>query len=189
MNNLKKVIIFIVIIFLLIFIIKIFNIENVILQKIYPLEYKSQVEEYAEKYEVDKFIIYAIIKQESNFDINAHSASGAKGLMQIMDGTAEDIAKNLETYKNEEINLYDPETNIMFGTKYFSDLLKEYNNQNLALAAYNAGTGNVKKWIENGTIDGNGDNIENIPFKETNLYIRKILQNYKIYQNLYNKER
>ena len=82
--------------------------------------------------------------------------------------------------------MYDPETNIRFGTKYFSDLLKDYNNNEiLALAAYNAGKGNLKRWVENGTIQADGSDIENIPFKETTTYIRKILSNYKMYQYLY----
>lgn len=74
----------------------------------------------------------------------------------------------------------------MFGTKYFSDLLKEYSgNQLLAMAAYNAGKGNIKRWIENGTIKEDGSDIENIPYKETTTYIRKISRNYKIYKMLY----
>ena len=86
----------------------------------------------------------------------------------------------------EEFELKDPETNIELGTKYFVSLLEYYDmNYNLAIAAYNAGIGNVAKWINNGTIKEDGSDIENIPFRETNNYVRKILKNYKVYKELY----
>ena len=64
-------------------------------------------------------------------------------------------------------------------------LYQKYNNTELALAAYNAGSGNVDKWIENGIISKNGENIENIPYKETNMYVRKVMQSIKFYELLY----
>ena len=82
-------------------------------------------------------------------------------------------------------NLSDAKTNIQIGTKYFSELYKKYNNTELALAAYNAGTGNVDKWVEKGIINSSGDNVENIPFKETNMYVRRVIQSEKIYESLY----
>ena len=106
--------------------------------------------------------------------------------MQLMESTAVEQAEEV----NEEIivteSLYNPEVNIKIGTKYYSKLIKKYNNNMLlALAAYNAGIGNVDNWIEQGTIKEDGSDIENIPFKETNNYVRKIVRDYKIYQNLY----
>ena len=183
----KKIIIILVIIFVILFtLIKVIKIQDYILKHLYPQKYTEQVEKYAEEYKVDKNYIYAIIKAESNFEENAKSNSGAKGLMQIMDNTAKDVAISLGMEYQEYYELYNSDINIMFGTKYFSMLLKDYNNNvNLALAAYNAGKGNVKKWIDNGILSADGENIENIPFKETNMYVRKILQNYKIYNKLY----
>lgn len=106
--------------------------------------------------------------------------------MQLMESTAIEQAEEV----NEEIivteSLYNPEINIKIGTKYYSKLIKKYNNNMLlALAAYNAGIGNVDNWIKQGIIKEDGSDIENIPFKETNNYIRKIVRDYKIYQNLY----
>ncbi len=162
----------------------VFKVQNVILRQVYPLKYLQWVDQYAQEYQVDDLFIYAMIKAESNYDPRAHSSSQAKGLMQLMDNTAQEIAKSLGIYG--DFDLYDPETSIRFGTKYFSDLLKDYNNNEiLALAAYNAGKGNLKRWVENGTIQADGSDIENIPFKETTTYIRKILSNYKMYQYLY----
>lgn len=183
----KRWIIILVLILISLFIaVKVLKIPRLILEQIYPLKYEEQVEKYSAEYGVDKLLVYAIIKAESDFDENANSVSGAKGLMQMMDGTVQDVVNSLGLDNDKTYNLYDAETNIMLGTKYFSELLENYNNnQYLALAAYNAGTGNVKKWIEKGIIKEDGSDIENIPFKETNIYVRKILQNYRIYQDLY----
>lgn len=103
-----------------------------------------------------------------------------------MESTAMEQAEEV----NEEIivteSLYNPEINIKIGTKYYSKLIKKYNNNTLlALAAYNAGIGNVDNWIKQGIIKEDGSDIEKIPFKETNNYVRKIVRDYKIYQELY----
>ena len=85
-------------------------------------------------------------------------------------------------------SLYNPETNIKIGTTYYATLLKHYEgNEQLALAAYNAGMGNVDNWIKEGTLEKDGSNIENIPYKETNNYVRKIIRDYKIYKSIYEK--
>ena len=103
--------------------------------------------------------------------------------MQIMEETAADVTKEISM---ENINLKNPECNIEIGTKYFKMLLQYYNyNYYLAISAYNAGIGTVQKWIDNGIIKNDGSDIENIPYKETNNYVRKVLNNYKIYKELY----
>lgn len=133
---------------------------------------------------MDEYLIYAIIKAESNFNQEAVSHREAKGLMQLMYSTAEDIAKRVDIELNED-NILDPEININLGTKYISMLIQKYNNINLALAAYNAGSGNVDGWIEKGTLKSDGSDIENVPFSETNNYVRKILRDYEIYKQIY----
>lgn len=188
MQKKMKKILYILIILILIFILLfgVFKIQNVILKKIYPIKYSEYVYKYAEEYEIDPLLVFAIIKAESNFNPNVVSSSEAIGLMQLMDATAEELAKKLDITFSRKSSLYNPELNIRLGTKYFSELLKEYDgNKLLALTAYNAGKGNVKKWIEQGTIKADGSDIENIPYKETNNYVRKIIRDYKIYQELY----
>lgn len=103
-----------------------------------------------------------------------------------MDNTAKEQAEKLNVeYTNE--TLLNPEKNILLGLNYFSTLLDKFNqNYILAFTAYNAGLGNVQKWILNGTIKEDGTDIENIPFKETNMYVRKIINNYEMYKKLYN---
>lgn len=154
------------------------------LTKVYKLEYTEYVKKYANEYNVDEYLIYAIIKAESNFEPNAESHRGAKGLMQLMYSTAEDISKRIGIELNEN-NILEPDININLGTKYISMLIQKYNNINLALAAYNAGSGNVDGWIEKGTLKSDGSDIENVPFTETNNYVRKILRDYEIYKNIY----
>ena len=154
------------------------------LTKVYKLEYTEYVKKYANEYNVDEYLIYAIIKAESNFEPNAESHRGAKGLMQLMYSTAEDISKRIDIELNED-NILEPDININLGTKYISMLIQKYNNINLALAAYNAGSGNVDGWIEKGTLKSDGSDIENVPFTETNNYVRKILRDYEIYKNIY----
>ena len=153
-------------------------IYNQELKIFYKKEYSEYVEKYSKIYQVDEKLVYAIIKNESNFDSNAISKVGAKGLMQIMDSTAQDVADEL---KLNEYDLFSPEDNIKIGIKYFSDLYEKYGNTSLALAAYNAGFGTVDTWISDGIISNDGTDYENIPYKETNMYVRKILRDYDIY--------
>lgn len=123
--------------------------------------YNSIIQKYASKYDVDPNLIKAIIKQESSFNPKAVSPAGAKGLMQLMPGTASDM--NVK-------DVFNPEQNIEGGVKYISRMLKRYNgNTRLALAAYNAGPGNVK----NGKIPQNG---------QTPKYVNAVMKYYKEYQ-------
>ena len=179
----KIILILMAILFVLLVIL--LNFKNI--QKlIYRQDYSEYVEKYAKEYNVDPLLIYSIIKAESNFDDEAVSGKGATGLMQLMDNTAKEIATNesLEYVSNE--SLFDPETNIKLGVKYFADLIAIFKNEAVALAAYNAGMGTVQGWIDKGTIKADGSDIENIPYNETNMYVRKILNDYGIYCSLYN---
>lgn len=183
----KKTILMIAIILIgIMFILTVIKPQNVILKKIYRLEYSNYVYQYAEENSLDPFLVFAIIKAESNFKRNIESSSGAIGLMQLMESTAVEMANEIGEEIIVKEALFNPETNIKIGTNYFSYLLKHYEgNEGLALTAYNAGMGNVDKWIEEGIIKEDGSNLEQIPYKETNNYVRKIVRDYKIYQELY----
>lgn len=174
-----------IIIAIIVVLVKVVNVPDIILKKIYPQKYNEYVYKYSIENNVDPLLIFSVIKAESNFDETVVSSSGAVGLMQLMENTAMEqaskIGKNYE-YKD----LYNPEINIELGISYLSQLISKYNgNIYLAVTAYNAGIGVVDGWIQEGIIKPDGSDIENIPYKETNIYVRKIVRNYKIYQKLY----
>ena len=184
-KTIKFLIILITILLLYFLMFKVVEVDKIVMKKIYPLKYTEYVEKYSKEYNIDSYMIYAIIKAESNFNENAKSNSNAIGLMQIMEPTAKEIAEKIDLNITEE-QLLEPELNIQLGTKYFAGLLEKYNNNyKIAIIAYNAGIGNVDKWIKEGIIKEDGTDLENVPFKETNNYVRKILRNYEIYKGLY----
>ncbi len=158
------------------------------LKLMYPKTYQEVVSLYQKKYNVEEHLIFAVIKAESNFDQKAVSHRKAMGLMQLMEETAKDVAKkNNIDIKQDDLKeeLCDVNKNIEIGTCYLSILIQRYHNKEIALAAYNAGIGTVDGWIEKGIIQKDGSDIENIPYKETNNYVRKILRDYQIYEDLY----
>ena len=161
------------------------NLSETIQKQIYPKKCEQYVDKYSQECDVDNLLIYSIIKVESNFNEKANSHAEAIGLMQLMENTAVETYEHIEAQTVNVEELYQPEINIKIGTYYFSTLLNQYNNVGLALAAYNAGMGRVDKWIKEGTIKQDGSDLENIPFKETNLYVRKVLNVYEKYKNLY----
>lgn len=168
---------------LLIFIILIAMNHKNILKKIYVTEYSDFVYKYSKIYNIDPLLVFSIIKAESNFNRNAVSTKGAVGLMQITPSTGQDISKQLRDKYFKREDLLNPELNIKYGCFYFKKMIDMYNGDiNLALMAYNAGYGNVNKWI-----DKMGENltIEEIPFYETRNYVKKINKYYNIYRYLY----
>lgn len=180
----KKVKLLLIILGIIIFsIIAVIAINKQMIKTLYKKEYAEYVTKYSQKYDVEKNLIYALIKVESNFKPDAISHQNAKGLMQLMSATAKELANKSQIQLTEE-NILDPDININLGTQYISILLNKYESMEVALAAYNAGSGNVDRWIKNGTIKADGSDIENIPYKETNTYIRKIMRDYKIYMQL-----
>ena len=140
---------------------------------------------------VDPAFSMSILKKESQFRSDSISSVGAKGLMQIMPSTAAEVANNIHLEYSDS-KLLDPQYNMLLGVNYLKTLLKAYNNSLiLAAAAYNAGYGNVRKWMKN---IGNPNTfnsleevltwIERIPFTETKFYIYKVVANTQIYRSL-----
>ena len=162
-----------------------FNIEN-IGKRLYPFYYRDTITNQSIIYSLDPLFIAALIKAESDFDPNATSDAGAIGLLQIMPDTGYWIAEKMNLSDFTPQQLYHPDTNIKMGIWYLSDLNKEFDNkQILVLAAYNAGRGNVAKWIEEKELNGQENDVNKIPFPETRNYIRKVLFNYQLYKYLY----
>ncbi len=149
----------------------------------YPLEYEEEINSASEEFSVPKEIICAVIYVESSFDKDATSHVGARGLMQIMPSTFEDINKALKTDYSED-DLYDPAVNIRAGSYYLSYLYKLLGDWELVHAAYNAGIGNVWSWLENEEYASDGK-LVNIPFEETEKYLEKIEIAKEKYKELY----
>lgn len=138
-------------------------------------------------------IIHAIARQESQFDRNAVSHAGARGLMQLMPGTAAETAGKLGLGYNREALNSDTDYNIQLGSSYFQQMFARYGSYPLAVAAYNAGPGNVNKWIRaNGDPRMPGGDIvrwvEQIPIFETKNYVQRVLENAVVY-DLMNPQR
>ncbi|MBR2734214.1 MAG: lytic transglycosylase domain-containing protein [Selenomonadaceae bacterium] len=157
---------------------------------LYPFPYRTTVENYSARWKVDKFLAIAVMKVESNFSEAAHSQSGAVGLMQIMPETAAWIAYSLGEDSDEIAadikNLRDPDTNIRYGTWYLAELEDEFHgNDVLALAAYNAGRGNVREWMEQNHWSENFSDVDKIPYAETRDYVKRVLHCREKYSELY----
>ena len=165
-----------------------FIILSIVILSLYPLGYKEYINKYSEEYGLDPFLVAAIINVESKYDKNAVSIKEAKGLMQIGAKTGQWGSEELgiDSYSNEM--LFDPEINIQIGTWYLNKLNIEFeNNLDLVLAAYNGGSGNVQKWRLDKRYSTDGINLDKIPFKETEEYLKKVKFNYKIYKIIYSK--
>lgn len=160
--------------------------EDTIATQQYPIKYQSLVERYSKKFDLDKYLVYAVIRTESRFDQYAVSGAGAYGLMQLQEETANDCAKKLDLDITLPDDLHVPDTNIHIGTYYLSWLLEKYDgNIDLAIAAYNGGIGNVDKWLKDDRYrDGQGG-LADIPFPETKGYVQGVNHSYKKYVELY----
>jgi soluble lytic murein transglycosylase-like protein len=139
----------------------------------YPLEYESAIRENAQKRNLDPYLVMGLIRQESGFDPTARSRVGASGLMQIMPATGRELAGKLRALLSEGY-LYDPATNIRLGTFYLRQLIDRFGGvEELAIAAYNGGQGNVRKWQQANRrpLD---EFVESIPFSETRNYVKRV---------------
>jgi soluble lytic murein transglycosylase len=135
--------------------------------------------------------VLSVIRQESFFNHNAVSPAGAIGLMQIMPQTGRSIASQLGQNGFKQRQLFDPSVSIRFGSFFLGEQLrafsadpKPYLGYELGLAAYNAGPHNARSWLKRFPYDDPDVFIERIPYKETRLYIKKVLKNYTIYKTL-----
>ncbi len=148
--------------------------------RLFPMPYGGTVAAEAEKNGVSPALLYALMKAESNFDPAAVSDKGAKGLMQLMDGTAAWCAEKADLPCTDLLN---PEENIPLGAFYFGYLLQMYDgNEMCAIAAYNAGHGRVDTWLTDPRYSPDGKTLSEIPFPETEKYVKKVQLYKKIYE-------
>ena len=155
------------------------------LSLLFPLDFQEEVEIASKKYQVDKALIFSIIRQESAFNIRARSPADAFGLMQLIPSTARQTAKRNDIPYRNFRDLYQPLKNILLGTAYIKSLLRQYNDRFVfAVSSYNAGGAPVNKWKEELAEFDTLEFIENIPYEETRTYVRLLIRNYVFYYNL-----
>jgi soluble lytic murein transglycosylase len=153
----------------------------------HPLLFTQYVEKYADEYGLDKFLIYAVIKTESDFDSRAVSGVGARGLMQIMEETFGEISgtRHLNDEEATFDDMFNPAVNIRYGAHYISFHYDRFEDVDCALAAYFTGRSTVVGWLADPAISPDGRTLENIPSRNTQHYINKVNAAYEIYLKLY----
>lgn len=159
------------------------KISDSIDRKNYPRQYEETVTKYSVEYGVPEYVIYAVIRTESGFDSGARSSAGALGLMQIMPDTFDwMLTRTHDGY--ESGMLYDPDTNIKYGTYLLSYLYLKYNNWENVYAAYNAGYARVDGWLSEAGKEPN-EKLGDIPIDETRNYVKKVAAAADKYKSLY----
>ncbi len=149
----------------------------------YPIAYTDLVAKASSDYGVPEELIYAVILTESSFEPNAHSAAGAKGLMQLMDITNEDVCKR--SGKSPTADIFEPSVNIDRGVYYLAYLYRQFGTWRESIAAYNAGIGRVKGWLGDFRYSTDGVTLTDIPIDETRAYVSAVMAARDKYTELY----
>lgn len=152
---------------------------------VYPIRYEPLVTACADEFDLPPSLLYAIMYAEGHFDEKATSAAGAKGLMQLTESTFYWVKRSL---KDAGEDIYDPQTNIRCAGFLLGFLRNRFSEEKTMLAAYNAGSGNVSRWLENAAYSKDGKTLDTIPIGETRLYVKKVTSAQKMYQTLYELE-
>lgn len=149
----------------------------------YPLRYESAISSAAQRFDVDPYLVASLIDAESGFHPDRVSSAGAVGLMQLLPATAAELAEELGVSGTLDAErLRDPRLNIQLGTRHLADLLARYHDTRTAVAAYNAGAGNVDRWLKR---SGRTTVGTALPFPETERYVKRVMSGQKRYRELY----
>jgi soluble lytic murein transglycosylase len=160
-----------------------------VLRAIFPWPRRAALEAEAREFDIDPALFAAIVRQESTFDSEALSRTGARGLTQLMPGTAAQAARGLDVSLAPEW-LTVPDLNLHLGASHLAALLRRFHGRvEVALAAYNAGATSVVRWLDRPGAEDADQFIEQIPFQETRGYVRSVLRNRELYHALYPSER
>ncbi|HMJ81914.1 MAG TPA: lytic transglycosylase domain-containing protein, partial [Vicinamibacterales bacterium] len=157
-----------------------------LLRVLFPVNYWPQIQRYSAERQLDPYMIAALIAQESTFTADVKSVANAYGLMQIVPATGRQYARMLKLPRKFSIGmLTTADTNLKIGTAYFADLIQQFGGAHYALATYNAGPGRVSRWIAERPGVDRDEFIDDIPFPETQDYVKKILGRAEDYRYLY----
>ena len=152
----------------------------------YPRPYWSQLKNFANQAGIDPYFALAIMREESHFDPHALSSSKAIGLMQLMPATAKAVAKRIKIKITGKAEIFDPELNTKLGTLYLGRLSNKFKSELIYTAGgYNAGPRNMSKWINRWNGKSLDVFVEQIPFKETRNYVKRVYRSYKLYKQIY----
>ncbi|MCL2703723.1 MAG: lytic transglycosylase domain-containing protein [Defluviitaleaceae bacterium] len=155
------------------------------LTALYPVKFTALISEFSEKYELPPELVYAVIHTESRFRPHALSSKEASGLMQLTRQTADWGAEVIGLNDYHYVRVFEPHINIELGCWYLQTLLKQFDGElNTALAAYNAGSGNVTRWLQNEEHSADGRTLRHIPFGETSKYVERVNAAIPIYNFL-----
>jgi soluble lytic murein transglycosylase len=150
----------------------------------YPRAYWDTITHAADSEDLDEYLVAALIREESRYDPDAVSWAGAVGLMQLMPSTARRMNRGLLVHIRDSSELVDARTNIYLGTHYLAGLVKEFNELPFAIAAYNAGENALRRWLTEYEKSDITEFIENIPYRETRRYVKKVLKSYWQYRSI-----
>lgn len=154
----------------------------------YPLAYWETIQKLAGERKVDPYLVVALIRQESLFDPRALSPAPAFGLMQLLPSTAARAATQLGLPQRQD--LFEAHLNLTLGTYHLKELLQRYSNNPVkAIAAYNAGESAVARWERQTSAGDEDEFIERIPYRETRLYVKLVLRNYRVYRKIYDNQK
>lgn len=154
----------------------------------YPTPYLESLVKIAPTKEVDPRFILSIMRQESRFNAGIKSNAAARGLMQFISPTANDIARQIGKKDFRQNDLYDPPTAILFGSQYLANLYKMFPNQHAAVAAsYNGGEFNMEKWLARAHSQEQDRYTSEIQFTQSKDYVYKVMANFRTYQMLYDE--
>jgi soluble lytic murein transglycosylase len=156
-----------------------------VLQVIFPLTYWPSIQREAKAQGLDPYLVAALIAQESTFDPKIRSTANAWGLMQIVPETGRRIARRIGMRNFRTATLTDPEANLKIGTSHFSRLVQQFGGTYYALASYNAGENRIVRWKSERPGIDEDEFIDDIPFPETQNYVKRILGTAEDYRLLY----
>jgi soluble lytic murein transglycosylase len=156
-----------------------------ILRIIFPLDYWPLIEKYSKLHDLDPYLLAALMAQESTFTAEIRSSANARGLMQVMPSTGRRYARKMGIKSFTTASLSQPETNVRLGSQYFKDLVDQFGGVHYALASYNAGESRVERWLDEAPGLPTDEFIDNIPFPETQNYVKRILGTAEDYRRLY----
>ena len=177
------------ILFLLLFIVFLAINSKLPWKLMYPIKYQDEIKIIAEQFEVDPYLILSIIQVETRFDPNKVSKKGAMGLMQVMPKTASWIIEEGKFPEELIDRTFEPNVNIALGSWYLSKIQNKYNDKLvMIIAAYNAGPGNVDKWIQEDIWDGTLERVQDVPIGETRHYIQRVIHYLEQYRWIYEEE-